>query len=66
MLTKLGPPAHSICLGYQMEGSPYQVIPIIVFGVTLLADLDPQQKGLSHICATLPKSEGWLLLPPAG
>jgi HNH endonuclease len=44
--------------------STHPVVGMTILGVSLIADLDPEQKGLTHISNTAPKEERLMVIPP--
>jgi hypothetical protein len=64
MFTSVHEPVHCFEPPHKLAGSEYPVVPMTIFGVGFLADLDPDQKGLAHLQVTLPKSEPYIMLPP--
>lgn len=65
MFTSADKPVHCFEPPHQLPGSNYPVVPMTIFGVGFVADLDPGQQGFAHLQSTLPKSEPYVMLPPA-
>lgn len=67
MLGRQDEPVHQFGPAVSHPDCPFPMVGLTIFGVHFILDLDPDQRGMAHMRATLPSAtdERWMILPKA-
>lgn len=53
------------CFGppWTTDSTPHPIVGMTILGITFIADMDPEQRGMAHIRAVAPKEDRFVILP---